>query len=295
MGHAPPLVLEGDDLEVVLLPEHGARLHRIRAFGVDLLRTPDDVAAHATDPFFWGGYAMAPWCNRIAPGPVPVAGRTIDLAPNFPDGTAIHGLVATRPWQLDGDGTLRAAGAGDGWPWTFEVSLHAAIGARTLTLGYALTNRSDAPMPAGLGLHPWFRRPLELRVPSGEVYPANSGSPSVPQPVGGDLDLRRLRNPPPGLDVTFAAVEPPVIELAWPDAGIRVTLQAASSSGTLVAVATPPDVDAVAVEPQTHGPDGMRRLLGGARDALGILEPGATMTLELRLTVERDSRVSLTA
>jgi aldose 1-epimerase len=288
MGHAAPLVLEGDDLEVVLLPEHGARLHRVRAFGVDLLRTPDEVEAHETDPFFWGAYVMAPWCNRIAPGPVRVAGRTVDLAPNFPDGTAIHGLVASRPWQLDGDGTLGIVGDGGGWPWAFEVSLGATIEGRTLTLAYALTNRSDAPMPGGLGLHPWFRRPLELRVPAGEVYAANSGSSAVPQPVDETFDLGALRAPRPGLDVTFSAVQPPLIELAWPELGIRATLEVATAGDTLVAVATPPDIGAIAVEPQTHGPDGLRRLLNGERDALRLLEPGTTLTMELRLTVERD-------
>ena len=288
MGHAAPLVLEGDNLEVVVLPEHGARLHRLRAFGVDLLRTPDEVEAHETDPFFWGAYPMAPWCNRIIPGPQPVAGRTIDLAPNFPDGTAIHGLVATRPWQLDGDRIVRVVGGGDGWPWTFEVSLLATVEARTLTLAYALANLADEPMPAGLGLHPWFRSPLELRVPAAEVYAANSGSASDPEPARDDLDLRALAAPPPGLDVTFAAVTPPVIELAWPGLGLRATLEAATSGDTLVAVATPPDIDAVAVEPQTHGPDGLRRLLRGERDALDLLAPGDALSLELRLTFGRD-------
>ncbi|HEX7173149.1 MAG TPA: hypothetical protein VF365_11135 [Candidatus Limnocylindria bacterium] len=283
-----PLVLEGDDLEVVVLPEHGARIHRIRAFGVDLLRTPDGVALHASDPFFWGAYVMAPWCNRIIPGPVQVAGRTVDLVPNFPDGSAIHGLVAARPWELDGGGALHVAGEGDGWPWAFEVSLTATVAARTLTLAYALSNRSDEPMPAGLGLHPWFRRPLEVRVPAGLVYPANSGSPAVPEPVHDTFDLRSAGAPPPGLDATFAAVEPPVIELAWPEAGVRVTLDAATSGGPLVALATPPDIPAVAVEPQTHGPDGLRRLLHGEPDALRMLEPGRAMKLELRLTVGRD-------
>ena len=288
MGHAAPLVLEGGDLEVVLLPEHGARLHRIRAFGIDLLRTPDELEAHETDPFFWGAYVMAPWCNRIAPGPVRVGSRTVDLAPNFPDGTAIHGLVASRPWQLDGDGMLRIVGDGDGWPWAFEVSVLPRLEARTLTLLYRLANRSDAPMPAGLGLHPWFRRPLELRVPAGEVYAANSGSSAQPQPASDTLDLRTLRAPHPGLDVTFAAVDPPVIGLAWPEAGIHATLAATTAGDTLVAVATPPDIGAIAVEPQTHGPEGLRRLLNGERDALRMLEPGAVMTLELRLTIERD-------
>ena len=55
-------------LEVIVLPQVGARLHRLRAFGHDLLRTPPDPGTHATDPYFWGAYVMAPWCNRILPG-----------------------------------------------------------------------------------------------------------------------------------------------------------------------------------------------------------------------------------
>ena len=31
-----------DELELELLPELGARLHRVRAFGNDVLRTPDE-------------------------------------------------------------------------------------------------------------------------------------------------------------------------------------------------------------------------------------------------------------
>ena len=103
-----------DDLELVVLPELGARLHRLRVFGHDLLRTPDDADQHRVEPFWWGGYVMAPWCNRLEAVPVEVAGRTVALASNFPDGTAIHGQVYRQPWRLDAEAIeLVAAG---GWP-----------------------------------------------------------------------------------------------------------------------------------------------------------------------------------
>lgn len=289
MAEPAPLVLESDALEVVVLPEHGARLHRIRAFGVDLLRTPADPATHATDPFSWGAYVMAPWCNRVRPGPMEVAGRAVDLEPNFGDGSAIHGQVIGRAWDVEGDGWLRVLGGDEGWPWRYEVGLRITLDRRTLTLAYGLTNRSDGPMPAGIGLHPWFRRPLELRVPADAVYPANSESPARPEPVSSAFDLRSQRRPASGLDATWAGVTPPVIELVWPDEGIRASLEAVNSGPLLVAVATPSDRDAIAVEPQTHGPDGLRRLRDGEPDALRLLEPGASLSLELRLTVERDA------
>jgi hypothetical protein len=54
-----------------------------------------------------------------------------------------------------------------------------------------------------------------------------------------------------------------------------------------VAIATPTEPDATAVEPQTHGPDGLRRLVNGEPDALTLLGPGQALALELELHVER--------
>jgi len=103
------------------------------------------------------------------------------------------------------------------------------------------------------------------------------------------LDLRSGGAPAAGLDATWGALEPRAVELAWPGAGIRGTLEATTSGALLVAVATPPEIDAIAVEPQTHGPDGLRRLLRAEPDGLRMLEPGAALTLQVRLTVERDA------
>jgi aldose 1-epimerase len=287
MGH-PPIVLENDALEVVMLPEHGARLHRIRAFGVDLLRTPDDPASHGSEPFFWGAYVMAPWCNRARPGPMEVAGRTVDLAPNFPDGSAIHGQVYGSRWTAADDGWLTVSGGGDGWPWRYQVRLRPTLVGSTLELLCELTNRSDDPMPAGLGLHPWFRQPLEVRVPAETVYSRNTDSPDRPQAVDGTaFDLRTTSMPPGELDATWSSLTPPSVRLRWPDVAIEAELEIATRAAACLAVATPTDPDATAVEPQTHGPDGLRRLINGEPDALTMLAPGGTLGLALRLRVQR--------
>jgi aldose 1-epimerase len=283
-----PLVLETDDLEVVLLPEHGARLHRIRAFGHDLLRTPADPALHATDPFFWGAYVLAPWCNRLPPGPTRVAGRTVNLAPNFADGTAIHGQVYARAWQEAGEGWLRATGGGDGWPWPYEVRLRPLVDGSALSLDLRLINRSDGPMPAGLGLHPWFVRPVEVGVPAQAVYPSNSGSSVRPQPADGtSYDMRSMSEPPAELDATWTGLSRPAVQLRWPDIGIEAELEIQTDASPCVAVATPSDPAATAVEPQTHAPDGLRRLINGEPDAIAVLAPDETLRLGLRLQLRR--------
>lgn len=282
------LVLSSDALELVLLPERGGRIHRLRAFGIDLVRTPDDPATHAHDPFFWGAYPMAPWCNRVRPGPVRIAGRTVHLRPNFVDGSAIHGQVATRPWQLRADGTLGIEGGGgaDGWPWRYEVVASAAVDGAALNLDYRLVNRSDGPMPGGIGLHPWFLRPVSLRIPAQAVYRANTGSTPEPEPVAGAHDLRDAGTPADNLDGTWTALAAPRIELAWPNAGIAAGIEV-EAGRVLVAVATPAELDAVAVEPQTHGPDGIRRLANGEADPLTLVAPGDTLQLGLRFTFEQ--------
>lgn len=284
------LILRSDELEVVILPDVGGRIHRIRAFGTDLLRTPDDPSRHGAEPFFWGAYVMAPWCNRAAPGPMETARRRVNLEPNFPDGTAIHGLVHAAPWVRRDDGELAiACDAADAWPWPFEVRQRATLAAATVDVEYTLVNLDpDAPMPAGLGLHPWFTRPVEVRLPAEWAYASNTGSRPEPAAVDGDLDLRVLAPPSVGLDGTWTGLIKPRIELAWPETGIRATLAIETDAPrVLVAVATPPSLDAIAVEPQTHGPDPFRRLAGGEPDPPVLLPPGASMRLAIRLTTRQ--------
>ena len=158
------LAVADGPIRVEVLPAVGARLHRLQAFGHDLLRTPDDQAEHTRDPFRWGAYVMAPWCNRIAAVPTDVDGNTVSVPSNFPDGTAIHGQVYDAPWDVASDDALSIGGGGSGWPWPYRCGLKVTIANTVLTIDQSLTNLADSPMPAGLGLHPWFRRPLDLAI-----------------------------------------------------------------------------------------------------------------------------------
>ena len=45
---------EDDGIVVEALAGIGGRVHRVRARGVDLLRTPSPTAVHREDPFFSG-------------------------------------------------------------------------------------------------------------------------------------------------------------------------------------------------------------------------------------------------
>ncbi len=276
-----------DALELEILPEAGARLHRLRAFGHDLLRTPDDPRTHLDDPFWWGGYVMAPWANRLEARPTEALGRSVDLAANFPDGSAIHGQVYGRAWGQLSDASFGVRGGGDGWPWPYDVRLDVAVTGTTARLGLSLTNLADSPMPGGLGLHPWFRRPLEAAIHGASVFTSNDPSPPLPSPVTGEHDLRTLRPFPTGLDATWSDLAAAGVELRWPDLGIRATM-AAGAASTYVVAASPPELDAVAIELQTHAPSGLRRLVHGEPGALAVLAPGESLRLAIRIDVGRD-------
>jgi aldose 1-epimerase len=275
-------------IEVVVLPDVGARLHRLRAFGHDVLRTPAEPAVHVRDPFFWGAYVMAPWCNRIDAGPVAVGSRRVAVGSNFADGSAIHGQVYARPWERRADGSLHVRGGGNGWPWDYEVELRIEVVEPSVRLGLTLVNRSTDPMPAGLGIHPWFRRPVQVAIRADAVYASNQAVDAEEEPVAGPFDLRRVGEMPPGLDATWTRLIEPPVELRWPGPGIRAAMHV-SAPTTYIVAASPAQLDAIAVEPQTHAPHGLHRRLVGAPGGLALLEPDGSLELGVELVFEREA------
>lgn len=283
----------GDELEVEVLPEAGARLHRLRVFGHDLMRTPDDPSVHLADPFYWGGYHMLPWTNRIARGPTRVGARTIDLKPNFKDGTAIHGLHYVTPWVGEGVGLYSASGGEgvSGWPWRYSVRVEIAAAGAALRIRHEVTNRSDDPMPAGAGIHPWFLEPVQVRVRAGQQIASNNDPAAPHEEVTAELDMSDFRALPEEVDAAWSDVQQPAFELRWPSLGISAALRT-SPPDVYVVAANPGTAGAVAVEPQTHAPWGMRRLLDGEAGGLTLLAPDATLTLESTLEFSRAEEAS---
>jgi aldose 1-epimerase len=287
MRAAPRVVRIGSGrIEVEVIPEVGARIHRLRVDGLDLLRTPPDARRHLDDPYFWGSYPMAPWCNRVAAGQATVAGHDLDLPVTFSDGTAIHGQVSRVPWAEDGDASFRVQAGGDGWPWPYEVRQAIEVDDNSVVVQLRLTNLADDPMPAGIGLHPWFRRPIRVAIDAAGVHRSNLEPSARPEPVAGRLDRRRLGTLPDGLDAAWTGLADPPVVLAWPAAGLRATFRVSPTVRYLVA-ASPGEIEAVAIEPQTHAPAGLRRLLNQEPGALELLDPGATLALTVRLVFER--------
>jgi aldose 1-epimerase len=278
----------GDRLGLEVLPDVGARIHRLRLDGHDLLRTPADLARHLDDPWFWGSYPMAPWCNRLPPGRTEVAGRVLELPINFRDGSAIHGQVDQAPWRQTGDASFRIEAGEDGWPWPYAVEQEFAIEGIRLDYALRLTNRSEEPMPAGIGIHPWFAKPVAVAIRATAVHPDNLATEAEPVPVAGALDRRRLAPMPDDVDATWVDLGEPPIALAWPGPGIACTITFEAPT-RVVTAASPAVVNAIAVEPATHAPAGIRRLLNGEPGGMTLLGAGETMDLRVAFAFEAET------
>ena len=239
-----PLVLETANARLEVSPVDGGRISSVVVRGSELLVT------EGASPMLWGAYPMAPFAGRVRRGRFRFGDRDVQLGLNFPP-DAIHGTVFERPWQVD-DPTAVSVDLGPGWPFPGRVVQKFALTDDGLDVSLSL--HADAPMPAALGWHPWFRRrlagaagrpaepsaPVELEFDAAWMYVRDAD----------DIPTGELVEPPPGpWDDCFTGLRS-TPRLTWP--GV-LELEVASSCDHLVVYDQPRD--AVCVEPQTAPPD----------------------------------------
>jgi aldose 1-epimerase len=280
--------LNNDAIEIEILPEVGGRLHRIRAFGHDLLRTPADPEMHVSDPFFWGCFPLVPWSNRVPNGRIVFRGRIVEVPCN--DGnTAIHGEAYARPWTVEDEGRLSFRGGEFGYPWPYEARQQHSIDAHGWTLALTVTNTGDTEMPAGLGIHPWWAAGdgFDVAFPADLTFPLIDHIPSgPPEPVTGLLDRRTLSRFPWGLDNIWTGLTEHRITMERPGIALSCSFTFTDAAG-LITAASVEQNDAVAIEPVTHATDGFRLLAEGLPGAIGVLQPGETLGVTYTLSVRR--------
>ena len=122
---------------------------------------------------------------------------------------------------------------------------------------------------------------------SAPLYVSNIDPEAVIEPVAGPFDLRSIGPVPAGLDGTWIGAGDPAVEVRWPGLGLEATMRVASGAPVCIAVASPEGAGAVALEPQTHAPWGLRRFLAGDAHGLTALAAGATLSLSIEIELRR--------
>ena len=278
---------EGARLQVV--PEIGGRLHQlwltVHGREEPLLVSPEDPSGHGTEPLTGGSYPMAPWANRIAGAAFRWGGRNVALPANEPP-HALHGLVFDRPWEVVarvGRVLEMRCDFDERWPWEGYAWQRVELQPGGLLIKAEVRSRREA-FPAGIGLHPWFRRDVAgaedvlVRIPARQRYVAEAGIPTgALRALEGSFDLRDLQ--PLGarpLDDCYTLLDDPV-ELDW--GRLRLEIDVECAQPHVMVYATP---EAICVEPQTCAPDAfnLRTRLEGT--GFATAEPGRAVALASR-------------
>jgi aldose 1-epimerase len=277
------VVLQSAATRVVLDPRRGGTIRELKWQGRDVLRpTP---AQAGDDPFDTACFPMVPFVNRIAHGRFEFGGRTVQLERNWSeDPHPLHGQGWRKPWNVVPESasraTLRFEGGADEWPWRYRCEQHFHLQPDGLSVELSLENLSTGPMPAMLGLHPYFPDATQVRM--------NARLPRVWLTDRGALPLGEVHTPlawsfEPARPVKTVALDhgfpgwDGVVSLRWPDRTVTITARDCPCLHVFV----PADKDYFCVEPQTAAAGALTR---GAGEAT-VIAPGGRATIQVHFGV----------
>jgi aldose 1-epimerase len=167
------LSLRRGDLSLELLPDRGGAVGAFRLGGADLMR-PAPMGATVLDA---SCFPLVPFSNRIKDGCFSFRGREYRLQPNLPGHPhPLHGHGWRGKWDVvhegDHSASLAFRRAGEDLPSAYAAQQHFELDDRSLRIDLVLENVGPEPMPAGLGLHPYFPKAADtvLRAGLEEVW-----------------------------------------------------------------------------------------------------------------------------
>ncbi len=293
MDRLPLPLLSRGPLSMRLSPSLGGGIASFECCAVSGLNVPIFRPFDPEDksPTSLASFPLVPFVNRVRGGAFSFRGRTVTLARNMPpDPSPLHGQGWLHAWEVERLGPDHAElvyrhCAGE-WPWAYEARQTFALDDRGLSLRLGCTNRSDEPMPCGLGQHPYFQCTPRTRIDTGveTVWTIDEHVLPVEQvPAAGRFDLRDRPVCGQGLDHGFGGWSGRAI-ISDPDLPFRIAMS--SPDANFFQLYSPESGGLFVAEPVTHAnaalnaPEEDWAALG-----LRVLEPGETMSLTMRVEV----------
>lgn len=246
---------------------------------------------------------LFPFPGRLKGGLLEWEGKTYRLPKNDRAGNAIHGFVHTRPWrtiaQTENSVTAEFGASIDDpsilelWPADFQIRATYTLTGTTLSAVYQATNCGDAPLPCGLGTHPYFRVPLG----GGSADACHIQVPFGNQWLFAEKMATGEQTPAASLDAPFGetAFDNAFGDLTWtdgrcvtsiedPESGVKIT-QSFSDAFIGVVLFNPPHREAFCIEPYTLIPDAFQLAAQGIDAGLRVLAPGESFTAKVDVAV----------
>ncbi len=276
-------------------PEAGGGIAAFRAFGMDILRPADRDAILSRDPLGLSCFPMTPFVNRITRGAFAFQGEQISLAPPVPP-YPLHGYGWRAPWVVDELGPESAVMSWrndetSAWPWICRTEQSLRIEPDALVVELAVENLDDHPMPASLGLHPYFpaidEALLEAEadgvwVTDDDLIPTKWVA--ISEAVASFAKPRSLART--YLDNCYTGFRGEA-RLSWPRPGLQVTIEAPNCR--FMQIYTRGNDGSFCVEAQTAMPDAFNRAdaMGAEATGLQIIAPGDGFACTTRFKVAR--------
>jgi len=282
------------DLDLAVMPSCGARVVSLRLSERDVLRPALPCALDTAYVYGFAAFPLMPYSGPIFGGGFSFGGRFHSLARNVPtEPSATHGEAWISAWRIESSQPDRLSLVFDyepgpdrfPFPWRGRIE-YALDGAAFLTR-MTLANTGRTPMPAGMGMHPYF--PVvpgaTLAFGHGDVWPPDSPEavclgPAAPPP---GLDFRNGQEIlGRGLDRCFDDWDGRAV-LTMPD-GSATTVEADPVFGKLQ-LYDAWDYPYICIEPVTNANDGYNRMARGvAGHAVRTLAPEEEMHGWIRVT-----------
>lgn len=299
-GEVDALAISDGVAEAVVVPELGAGLARydllVEGRREPLFRPCRQLAT--AGPFDLALNLLVPWSGRISGGGFAAGQRFHPLAPNHPgEPLPIHGNGFAAAWSLAEASrdrmrlTLASAGPG---PYRYEAEVTYALREGALAIDLAVTSHADAPLPHGLGLHPWFPRTpgttLQARahtvtLEDSRHLPAGQ----LPVACRTDWDFAEPRRLPGAwVNNDFSPWDGRAV-VAWEDRGLSLAVDTGNDPAltTYILYSPASDADFFCFEPVTHPVDAHNRPGGPAAHGLSILARGETLKVRCRFVPTR--------
>jgi aldose 1-epimerase len=260
---------------------------------IDWLRPMSDTARRAGDVLGAACFPLIPFSNRIRGGRFVFAGRAVRMVHPYANAEHGHGWLA--PWQVAEATATRARlvfdrAASTDWPFAYRATQEIALHPDRLDVEIAIRNTGAIPMPAGLGLHPYFprttRTTLTARVAAiwetdADILPTALVPVAAPRDPGIGLAVDRL-----ALDNVFTGWDGGA-GIVWPEHGARLSMRARAPLGFLV-VYTPPGEPYFCAEPVSNATDAFNLAAAGRGDTgMRVLAPGETIAASVAFAPER--------
>ena len=280
--------LERGSMQLIVAPELGARLVSCKAEGRDILRPASQQGLNNGTCYEFAGFPLLPYSGPIFGGGFDFGGTFHPLARTVSEEpTATHGEGWIRPWRIVAQNSSRLSLEMDhipspgAFPFAYRGELVLAVDTDGFFIEITLICRHHRPMPAGIGIHPYFPKPAgtTLRFDATGVWP-----PDAPETVGlgcgpleGGLDFRA------GQDVSEIVLDRcyegwnGIAELGYPS-GHRTRIEAGGALAKLQ-IYDAWGYPYICVEPVSNANDGFNRMARGVPGhGVHILEPGQSLS-----------------